>query len=116
MSYENIILLENISTESNGNTFSYSDKKPGAGYHGRYDPLHTAVYSVDSFVGTIKLQATLELYPIDSDWFDISDSTFGGDSTTSTTVISKNFVGNFIWIRAAYSIQNGSISSIRYNY
>jgi hypothetical protein len=114
MSYESIILLENISTESVN--FSYSDKKSGAGYYKRSDSTHTVSYSVDSFVGTIKLQATLELYPTDTDWFDVIDSSFGGDSTTSTTVISKNFTGNFVWIRAAYSIQNGSITTIRYNY
>ena len=90
--------------------------------------MHTSVYSVNSFVGTIKLQGTLELYPSNNDWFDIEDTEIGGDSTilgdisitpaisTSIENISINFQGNFIWLRAAYSIQNGLIVEIRYNY
>ena len=118
MSIESTILLSNITAEAGtGNlAFVYSDKKKGAGYHKRYSNLHTATFDVDSFVGTIKLQATLELYPGEADWFDIAGTTIGGDSSTWTTVQPINFAGNFVWIRAAYNLQDGTINEIRYNH
>jgi len=118
MSTETIILLENFSTDSSGLGFSYSKKQPGAGYHRSESNLHTAFYKVDSFEGTIKMQATLALDPSDNDWFDIVDTEFGGDSTISggTTTYGINFTGNFVWIRAAYNVQSGSILSIQYNF
>lgn len=118
MSTKTTILLSNVSAEASpgSTTFTFSNKKKGAGYHKRYGGLHTATYSLDNFSGTIKLQATLELYPGDNDWFDIDGTELGGDSSfwTSTRVI--NFTGNFVWIRAGYNVQNGTISEIRYNY
>lgn len=128
MSIETTILAENIFTESVGDTFSYTDKKPGAGYHNQDAVSHTATYSVNAFVGTIKLQASLEMYPGESSWFDITSTEIGGDSTmlggvaltptdsTSIENISVNFTGSFVWIRAAYNLQNGSIVEIRFNH
>jgi hypothetical protein len=118
MPTETIILLENFATDSLTLDFSYSEKQPGAGYHRLESNLHTAFYKVDSFEGTIKMQGTLALDPNDNDWFDIVDTEFGGDSTISggTTTTGINFTGNFVWIRAAYNVQSGSISSIQYNF
>lgn len=118
MSNETQVLLSNITVESTDSSFTYSDKKPGAGYHRYADPLHTAVYSSNSFVGTIKLQGTLAMDPSDADWFDIEGTALGAgfDSTLWTTSKSVNFVGNFVWIRAAYNLQNGTITSIQYNF
>jgi len=117
MSNETIQLLSNITAEANNAAYSYSNKDIGAGYHKKLNNLHTAVYTVDSFEGTIKLQATLALDPSDSDWFDITDSSFGGDSTITggTTTYTVNFSGNFVWIRAAYNLQDGTIVSVQYN-
>ena len=103
MSTENIVLLSNITTDSVPATFSYGEKKKAAGYHRISDGLHTAVYTVNSFSGTIKIQGTLALYPGDNDWFDIGDAEIGGDS-------------NFLWIRAAYNLQSGTIVDVRFNY
>lgn len=118
MSTESLILLENKSVESTDSSTLYSGKQKGAGYHKRYGSLHTAVYDVDAFVGTIKLQGTLELYPGEADWVDIvgTDIGLGSDSSAWTAVQSVNFTGNFVWIRAAYNLQNGTINQIRYNY
>jgi hypothetical protein len=118
MSNETIILLSNISTSAADDSFSFSDKRPGAGYHNQPDCLHTAVYTFHTFSGTFKLQATLALDPSDADWFDIIDTEYGGDSATLDGLNSYtvNFSGNFVWIRAAYNIQNGSIQSIQYNF
>ena len=118
MSTENRILLSNITSEATDSEFSYSEKHPGAGYHKNFDVLHTAVYSVDAFVGVIKLQATLALNPRDSEWFDIEGTAIGldDDSSAWTNTISINFTGNFVWIRAAYNLQNGTITLVRYNH
>ena len=120
MSKESISLLSNISQETapGDSSFQYSDKQKGAGYHKYNDGVHTAVYQVDSFIGTIKIQATLALYPGDNDWFDIigTEVGFGSDSSAWTATNSVTFTGKFVWIRAAYNLQNGTIEEIRYNY
>jgi hypothetical protein len=118
MSKESTLLVSNISTEAADSTFAYSSKQIAAGYHGQNNGVHTVVYQVDSFIGTIKLQGTLELYPGDSDWVDVADTTvgLGSDSSAWTAAQSISFSGNFVWLRAAYNIQNGTIVQIRYNY
>jgi hypothetical protein len=118
MSTESRLLLSNISTESLDSTFSYGEKSQGAGYHKISNPLHTATYEVRDFIGTIKIQATLSLYPKDTEWFDVAGTEIGlgEDSSVWTAINSVNFTGNFVWIRAAYNLQNGAIVEIRYNY
>lgn len=111
MSFESTILLEDISDSSEGTIFSMPKK--GSGHH-LQDGLHTYVYQVEGFVGTIKLQATLELYPSSTDWFDILETEFINDG--STLAQSGNFLGNFVWIRAAYQLSNGTIRQIRFNF
>lgn len=116
MSNEIHVLLENISLESVDSTYSYGGKYPGAGYHKKSNPIHTVVYQVTDFVGTIKIQATLALDPAASDWFDVDNTTIGlgEDSSAWTSASTFNFSGNFVWIRAAYNIQNGTITSVSY--
>jgi hypothetical protein len=118
MSTESTVLISNIITESAVGTFSYGEKKPGAGYNKSNDGVHTIVYSVNAFRGTIKIQATLELYPADADWFDVSTYNFNEDSTIATGITSytENITGNFVWIRVAHSQQDGTIVSVRYNH
>lgn len=118
MSKESYLLVSQTSAEAVGNTFAYSNKQQGAGYHRKSDGLHTAIYQVDTFIGVIKLQGTLELYPGDDDWVDIDETIIGSndDSTAWSSTQSINFTGNFVWIRAAYNLQNGTIVQIRYNY
>lgn len=119
MSTESITLLSNISQEAapGDSTFVYSGKQKGAGYHKYNDGVHTVVYNFNQFVGTVKIQATLALYPGDNDWFDVAGTEVGGDSTViNSSATSYTFTGKFVWIRAAYNLQNGTITEIRYNY
>lgn len=118
MSTKNTILVSNITAESTDSSLLYSDKMKGAGYHLYGDKVHTAFYDVNSFIGYIKLQGTLSLYPGDTDWIDITGTELGlnSDSSAWTAVQSINFTGNYVWIRAAYNLQNGSIIQIRYNF
>jgi hypothetical protein len=118
MSTESRVLLSNVTSEAATSTFNYGEKRPGAGYNRRSDGVHTAVYEVNSFVGAIKIQGTLETFPGENDWVDILNTEvgLGSDSSAWTNTNSVNFTGNFVWIRAAYNIQNGTIVSIRYNH
>lgn len=117
MSTETIVLLPSTSTEAVGTSFFYGAKQKGAGYNKHNDGVHTAVFQFDNFVGTVKIQGTLELYPAETDWVDIIGTTITvDDSTALTSNESRTFVGQFVYIRAAYSIEQGTISEIRYNY
>jgi hypothetical protein len=120
MSIETIILIESESIESASlNTFSYSDKKLGVGYHRRDGGLHTIQFELNNFKGSIKIQGTLEIYPGHDDWVDL-DFDSGSpleslDSTSMTTNTTKNITGNWVWIRAAWVLEQGTITRIRYN-
>ena len=77
-------ILINSETHSNLNanlveTTSAAFK--GDGYYGWGDGLHTVSYQVTSFIGTIKMQATLTAFPEESDWFDVDDTVVDGMDT-----------------------------------
>jgi hypothetical protein len=115
MSTESKELLSNVSTETN--ITAYGPKNKGAGYHTFNDGLHTAVYEFDNFVGSVKIQGTLSMYPGDEDWFDITNTSITvEDSTPLIASEIVNFTGKFLWLRAAYTLQQGTINKIRYNY
>ena len=117
MSIETTILVQNITAEAANADWTYSDKKKGAGYHKTGNSVHTYQYQLSDFEGSVKLQGTLELYPGDNDWVDIEGTEIGGDSSViATSVLTGNFIGNFVWIRAAYNLQDGTITSVRYNH
>jgi hypothetical protein len=121
MSVESFLLLAQTSTESADlQVYSYGDKSRGAGYFRKAGGLHTLLFVLDNFKGSIKIQGTLEMYPGDNDWIDL-DYTNGSaldslDSTVLTTNETRNILGNWLWIRAAYIIEQGTISEIRYNF
>ena len=117
---ESRLILENITAET-GSSYAYSDKKKGAGYHKNGDGIHTIHYAVNSFLGDIIVQGTLEQYPsnTDSDWVDVT--TFAGDSSLYNQPnnddrvdydFSETFTGKFVWIRVKYKLENGTIREI----
>jgi hypothetical protein len=121
MSKENIVLVSNYSNDSLPSTEVYSEKQKGAGYHKYNDGVHTVVFQFDNFKGSVKIQATLALYPGDDDWFDVTYDTAssvltGLDSTPIVSNANCTFTGKFVWIRAAYTLIEGTITEIRYNY
>lgn len=96
------------------------DQFKGDGFYSRSDGVHTVQYNVIDFVGIIEMQATLAVNPAPEDWFTISST-----SHTSTVVNSsesngsfiKNFIGNYIWVRARVrSWTAGTVSSILLNH
>lgn len=120
MSTESTIILESLGDQSPDlNSFTFTDKFKGAGYYKKQSGTHTAQFDLVNFEGTIKIQGTLEMYPGENDWVDIvytdGNAIEATDSTPITGSYIRNFVGNWLWIRAGYILEQGNISLVRYN-
>lgn len=93
------------------------DKFKGDGFYGQADGSHTVQWNLYNFVGTIGIQASLEILPSETDWFlvplgsseyvidttgKVSKSTKNKFEYTASTsgVFGYNFIGNYVWIRA----------------
>ena len=117
-----VIVEEEVTTEAAGASFTLdyvgfvTDKNKGDGYYSQVDGVHTVAYHVNStMTGSIKMQGSLATTPTEDDWFDIAGTTFTADQ--STLVDSKNFTGNFVWVRAKCTAMTaGSVSKILYNH
>lgn len=91
----------------------------GDGYYGRSDGFHTVQLTVNDFVGTIIIQASLATEPAADDWFDVT-------GTTHTSAVNNgpnadgsffyNFTGNFVWVRAKVVYTQGDVNSIKLNH
>jgi hypothetical protein len=92
----------------------------GDGYFGGSDGLHTVGYSAtENFEGTIKMQASLADEPVETDWFDVVNTSVTysvNDDRTDNTMDIYNFTGNFVWVRGHLSIDEGSVMYINYNH
>jgi hypothetical protein len=120
MSNETIVLISNYADDSAPSTFAYSEKQKGAGYQRNNNGVHTVVFTFDNFTGSVKMQATLALYPGEADWFDVTYDSISTpiDALDSSSLIGDancTFTGKFTWIRAAYKLEQGTITEIRYN-
>ena len=125
VSANELLVEEVVSTETAGasvtldHTGFVSAKVKGDGYYNKPDGVHTVAYQVNSTFahgtdGGIKMQGSLATTPTEDDYFDIADTTFTADQ--STLISTKNFTGNFVWIRAkATLVTAGTISSILVN-
>jgi hypothetical protein len=92
----------------------------GDGFYGRSDGIHTIQYSVQGFIGSVEIEATLATDPVDADWFLVPATTHTslttGDAEASGAFI-KNFTGNYVWVRA--TIRNwtdGTVLSVLLNH
>jgi hypothetical protein len=97
-----------------------SDKFKGDGYYGRSDGFHTVQYNVDGFIGSIVVEATLAIEPVDADWFTVSGTTHTSASDTdanNTGGFVYNFTGNYVWVRTIISNwTDGTIKTILLNH
>jgi len=125
------VSLLTTSVFSNSATLT-GDKVKGDAYFGQSDGLHTIMIDVTDFIGTIKIQGSLELEP-GADFFDIElgIDDFTVDTSGLVTKISTeslvfnlaetskksyNAVGNFVWLRADISNWTaGTVNSIEMN-
>ena len=98
------------------------EKYKGDGYYGRSDGFHTVQYNISGFQGKIKMQATLAVNPVETDWFTLDTTEhetigFANDGPTATGAHIKNFTGNYVWVRAVVSSWTvGTVNSILLNH
>jgi hypothetical protein len=94
------------------------EKFKGDGYYGRSDGFHTVQYTLEGFVGTIDIQATLAVDPADADWFTIYTQAYPVANDEGTTgSFMTNFTGNYVWVRAyVNNWTDGTINSIQLNH
>jgi len=111
------VVYPNTATE----TLSFvSSKLKGDGYFGGSDGFHTVQYTANQdFSGTITMQATLAISPVESDWFNLNTTKVSYtplNVRTTSTVDIFNFTGNFVWVRGSVLINDGSVENILYNH
>ena len=93
-----------------------SNPVKGNGYYGYTDGLHTVSYSLNSFVGVLKFQASLVTNPTENDWFDVTSTSVGDGTNPVNGSYYFNFTGNFVWCRAHITnFSGGVISRVLYN-
>ena len=119
-----ITVAEVVTTETAGASITLdhvgfvSTKSKGDGYYSQPDGVHTVAYQVASDFNadaTIKMQGTLATDPTGDDWFDIANTTFTSDGTTTTS--SYNFTGNYVWVRSKTQLLTaGTVNSILINH
>jgi hypothetical protein len=89
----------------------YSDAVPAANYYGGQGSLQTITYRLQDFVGTIKIEASLNDIKESALWFEVA--TYGDGSTVETGTIPVNVIGNFTWLRAqVIGFDGGTIQAI----
>jgi hypothetical protein len=122
-----ITLLSETSETTTG------EKYKGDGYYGRADGLHTVQWSLNTFLGSIKLQGSISVDPQPIDWFDIKfniNETYSIDTTgkiirselaaaefvysaMTSGVFIYNFTGNYVWVRAVANRSAGTVNNIK---
>ena len=94
------------------------EKFKGDGYYGRSDGFHTVQYTLNGFIGTVEIQATLSVDPTADDWFTVYTQAYpvsNDEGTTGSFV--TNFTGNYVWIRAYINNwTDGTINKIQLNH
>jgi hypothetical protein len=90
------------------------EKYKGDGFYNRADGFHTVQYVYTNFLGVIKIQATLSIDPQPGDWFSLPETaTTINQPSAETASSSKNFIGNYVWVRAVIEDwTQGSINKI----
>tara|TARA_B110000503_G_scaffold131065_1_gene205152 strand:+ start:3973 stop:4314 length:342 start_codon:yes stop_codon:yes gene_type:complete len=84
----------------------------GDGYYGRSDGFHSVQYTYNGLTGTITIQGTLAIDPVEDDWFDVHRYTAVNETSSKIA----NFTGNYVWIRAKVVYTDGTINSITLNH
>jgi hypothetical protein len=88
------------------------DKFKGDGYYGRSDGLHTVQYTFAVLTGTIIIEGTLVVDPVETDWFSVHSYAAVEESVSKTA----NVTGNYVWIRAKVVYTDGTVNSIVLNH
>lgn len=84
------------------------DPAKGDGYYGRSDGLHSVQITTTNFTGTVAIQATLAVNPLEEDWFTVHVAE-GTDETTSKIA---SVTGNYVWLRGVLTYTDGTLNSV----
>jgi hypothetical protein len=116
---ETILTQQTHPSDSSSQTVT-GDAYKGDGYYGRADGFHTVQYTVDGFIGSIDIQATLAVNPTADDWFTVSNTNLTSTDDSSdyrTGSFIYNFTGNYVWVRAYVSNwTDGTVENIKLNH
>lgn len=136
MLQETTIIAQN-ETFTNGIAVSPSVK--GSGYH-QYDFSQSYMYKFTDFTGDIRLEGTLLEFPGSEDWGVIPNSEFSEANASGSFLITEqgltrtvdtgtgpesvfipfngfgSAIGNYVWVRAVYVVDSGTIDSIRFTF
>lgn len=118
--YSEIILSNQTHPGDSSTETITSDKFKGDGYYSRADGFHTIQYSLQGFIGSIVVQATLATDPVSTDWFTLSSTqhtSLASDGANASGAFIYNFTGNYVWIRTVVSSwTDGTIANILINH
>lgn len=91
-------------------------REQAANYYGGFGGLQTVAFFFSSFQGLVKIQATLDSDPtVDAQWFNLYS--LDARTTANSTSFSRNFTGNFTWMRARVEdFSAGTIEKIMLSY
>lgn len=116
MTTESTILIKNIDQTTPSGLSLFTEKVKGVGYYRKHSSIQTFQFDLEQFKGSISIQGTLELYPGESDWVDLKFQDGIEISLDDSSISSGSFIrhiqGNWVWIRAVYSITEGSILQV----
>lgn len=107
-----IILTAQTHPGDSSNVTVVGNAYRGDGYYGRSDGLHTVQYTFTDLIGTVTIQGTLVLEPVDEDWFSVHS--YNANNETATRI--ANFTGNYVFIRAVITYTNGTVENIKLNH
>ena len=89
----------------------YSNAVPAANYYAGNGSIQTLFFDLNSFIGTISIEATLNDLPEQAHWFEISNR--GDGSSADTGYTSSTVTGNFSWLRAKVAdFDGGTITGV----
>ncbi len=131
-----------VDTDSNGNSINsssvkkpigsvgsatlFSRKEEGSGYYNG-DGFHSVTYvpwpespainygENNNFRGSVMIQASLAEDPQEADWFNLDSTLTVFDGTNNFNTL-HNFSGNFVWIRAKVTVNQGVLRQILFNH
>jgi len=92
-----------------------SDAVPAANYYDGQGSIQTITYRVTDFVGTIKIEATLNDSRDTAVW--VAIDTYGDGSTILNDYHPVSLIGNYVWLRArVQGFDSGEIQFVTASY
>ena len=83
---------------------------PAANYYGGQGSAQTAIIETTGFTGVITIEASLNDWTQQAEWFAVE--TYGNTTVPTTNTQAINMLGNFVWLRARVSdFTAGTINS-----